>query len=49
MNKKMALLGVLGLLIFLTGIALSQWTPLAILMGIAGGIIMGICSLKLFA
>ena len=50
MNKKMGLLGLLGLglVLFLSGIFLSQWTPIAILMGIGGGIIMGVSSLKLF-
>jgi hypothetical protein len=48
MNKKMGLLGLLGLLLFLSGIYLSQWTPIAILMGIGGGIIMEVSSIKLF-
>ncbi|UOR12836.1 hypothetical protein [Halobacillus amylolyticus] len=49
MNKKMGLLGLFGLLLFLSGITLSQWTPFAILIGIGGGIVMGYSSLKLFS
>ncbi|MFD6441413.1 hypothetical protein ACFWDG_16710 [Peribacillus sp. NPDC060186] len=48
MNNKMGVLGLLGLLLFLFGIYISQWTPFAILIGIGGGIVMGISSLKLF-
>ncbi len=43
MNKKM---GLLGLLLFMLGIYISQWTVLGIVIGIAGGFIMGFSSFK---
>ncbi len=46
-SKKMGLLGLLGLMLFLLGIYISQWTPLAIMIGIGGGIVMGLSSVKL--
>jgi len=48
MNKKMVLLGFLGLLSFMFGIYISQWTILGMVMGIGGGCAMGFSALKLF-
>lgn len=47
MNKKMGLLGLIGLLSFMFGIYISQWTIFGIVMGIGGGIIMGVSSTRL--
>lgn len=43
MNKKT---GLVGLLLFMLGIYISQWTVLGIMIGIAGGFIMGFSSFK---
>ena len=49
MNKKMVLLlGFLGLLSFMFGIYISQWTILGMVMGIGGGYAMGFSAFKLF-
>jgi len=47
MNKKMGLLGLIGLLSFMFGIYISQWTIFGMVMGIGGGIIMGVSSTRL--
>lgn len=47
MYKKIGLLmGLVGLSLFLLGIYISQWTLFGIVIGIGGGIIMGISSVK---
>lgn len=48
MNKKIGLLGLLGFFLFLFGIYISQWTLFGIAIGIGGGYVMGLSSLKLF-
>ena len=48
MNKKMMLVGFLGLLSFMFGIYISQWTILGVVMGIGGGYAMGFGAFKLF-
>lgn len=47
MNKTMSLLGLIGLLSFMFGIYISQWTIFGIVMGVAGGIIMGLSLTRL--
>ena len=48
MNKKMVLVGFLGLLSFMFGIYISQWTIWGVVMGIGGGYAMGFGAFKLF-
>ena len=48
MNKKMILVGFLGLLSFMFGIYISQWTMLGMVVGIGGGYAMGFGVFKLF-
>ena len=48
MNKKRVLLGLIGLLSFMFGIYISQWTIFGVVMGVVGGIIMGFSSIRLF-
>ena len=48
MNKKMVLVGFLGLLSFMFGIYISQWTIWGVAMGIGGGYAMGFGAFKLF-
>ena len=48
MNKKMMLVGSLGLLLFMFGIYISQWTMLGVVVGIGGGYAMGFGVFKLF-
>ncbi|WP_195892922.1 hypothetical protein [Bacillus massiliigorillae] len=48
MNKKVGLLGFLGLLLFMLGIYISQWTLLGVVMGIGGGCAIGFSAFKLF-
>ncbi|MED4697183.1 hypothetical protein [Peribacillus frigoritolerans] len=45
MNKKM---GLLGLLLFMFGIYISQWNLFGMVIGIGGGYVMGFSSFKLF-
>lgn len=47
-NKKMGLLGLLGLLLFMFGIYISQWNLFGMVIGIGGGYVMGFSSFKLF-
>lgn len=44
-NKKM---GLLGLLLFMFGIYISQWNLFGMVIGIGGGYVMGFSSFKLF-
>ena len=46
-NKKMGLLVLLGLLLFLIGIYISQWTLLGIVIGTVRGCVVGFSSVKL--
>ncbi|MGG4266978.1 hypothetical protein [Peribacillus simplex] len=43
-EKKVLLLRLIGFILFLIGIYISQWTDFGVAIGIGGGIIMGISS-----
>ena len=45
-TKLISLFGLLGLLLFMLGIYISQWTVFGIVIGIAGGFVMGLSSLR---